>query len=146
MDSAIKELQDEFIKRKWDVQVDVPITFKEIFDYKIPLFVKQNQLEYKIFLIPLYADSNVIDAIVDIARQYSHDGIIILALLHPDEAKYISACVRSRVALNTREVWEIIDNDVKLHKYQKELQEMRAGIDEINSKIRVLEHEMERRF
>ena len=146
MDRAIKELQNEFIKKKWDVQVDVPIKFKKVLDYKIPLIVEQNQLLYRIFLIPLYVDSNTRNVIVDIARQYEHKEIIILAFVHPDEVKYMSACVRSRVALNVKALWRIIDNDVKLHEYQKELQEMRAGIDKIDSKIRMLEHEMESRF
>ena len=146
MDSAIKELQDEFIKKKWEVQVDVPIKFKKVFDYKIPLIVEQNQLLYRIFLIPLQADNNVRDAVVDIARQYRHDEIIILAFVHPSEVKYMSACVRNRVALNVKEVWRIIDNDVKLHKYQRDIEDMKNNIDAIKLKISDLEHEVESRF
>lgn len=58
----------------------------------------------------------------------------------------MSACVRNRIALNVKALWRIIDNDVKLHEYQKELQKMRVGINAINDKIRILEHEMESRF
>jgi len=146
MDSIIITLQEEFIRKKWEVQAEVPIKIHKIFDYKIPLIVKQKQLEYRIFYIPHSAESIVINAIVDATRGYNHDEIIILAMLHPRDASRIDHWLHSRVALTTNDVWNIISNDVKLHKYQKELQEMRDGIDEINTKIKVLEQDVKSRF
>lgn len=146
MYDTMEELKKEFIKKKWEVQADVVAKYRGVFDYKIPLIVKQKQLEYKIFFIPMSADSDVRDAIVSMAGHYKNKEILILAILHPNVAKHIKSWALNRVALTPKHLWEIIHNDVKLHKYQKEIADLRENIDKIHKKITKLEETVAGRF
>lgn len=146
MYDTIEELKKEFIKKKWEIQEDVVVKYRGIFDYKIPLIVKQKQIEYKILYIPLGSDSEVRDAVASVARNYKNRDIIILTMMHPRDAKHIDDWLLNRVALTTKQLWEIIHNDAKLHKYQKEIIDLRVGIDKVLEKIKKLEETVAGRF
>lgn len=146
MDRLIKELKEEFIKKKWEVQEDIVVKYRDVFDYKIPLIVKQKQIEYKIFYIPLGSDYAVRDAVVSVARNYKNRDVIVLTIMHPRDAKNMDDWILSRVALTTKHLWEIIHNDAKLHKYQKEILDLRIGIDRVYEKIKKLEETVAGRF
>lgn len=142
----MEKLIKQFIKRKWDVEVDVPVSYRGVFDYKIPLVVKQEQLEYKIFCIPLEADHVVKEAILNMARSCEREKVIILALVHPDELRHIGAWIRNRVVLSLKGVWELIDNDVKLHTYGEELQGLHDKVNEVNARIKEIRLEIKNKF
>jgi hypothetical protein len=141
MDNIIKELKRGFIERKWEVETDVPIKFKEIFDYKIPMIVTQKQLKYHIFYIPLTADRYVIDAIIDVAATFKQTKIIVLAMVHPAQIVNFRSWIRNRLALTLKDVWKLIDRDVKYGAYTLELEALKKQVDAVKSKIFELENE-----
>lgn len=146
MDNTIKELKKGFIERKWEVETDVPIKFKEIFDYKIPMVVTQKQLKYHIFYIPLTADSYVIDAIIDVAATFKQTEIIVLALVHPAQIVNFTPWIRSRLVLKSEEVWKLIDRDIKYGVYVLELESLKKQVDAVKSKIFELENRVGSKF
>lgn len=146
MDNTIKELKKGFIERKWEVETDVPIKFKEIFDYKIPMVVTQKQLKYHIFYISLTADSYVIDAIIDVAATFKQAEIIVLALVHPAQIVNFTPWIRSRLVLKVEDVWKLIDRDIKYGVYVLELESLKKQVDAVKSKIFELENKVGSKF
>ncbi len=138
----MQDLGKEFEDAGWDVEYDVPFKYNSVFEYKIPLVIKQEHLVYNILEVPIGRE-DLRKVISDIAKKFEYHEVIVLALLHPEQVSYMPAWLMSRIATTPKGVWEIIVKDSKRNEYEKEIAKMQIEIREVERKIDSLKIRMD---